>query len=143
MVSIELDITFFIQAGLFLLLVYLLNILVYRPVFRVMEERRKRVADFESDAASAERKIEERIAEYRAGINEAKEKGNAIRAELKKEGIDREGEILGAAHEGARKSIEEARKKIEKETDAALKVLRGMTEEMGRDIAQKVLGRTR
>lgn len=141
MVSIELDITFFIQMGLFIVLVYLLNILVYKPVFRVMEERKKKVTEFESIATLAEENIQEKIAEYKVKIGEAKERGNERRAELKKNGLEKEADIIGSAHEEARKSIAEAVKTIDQETENALAVLRGMTEEMGKSIADKVLGR--
>ncbi len=142
MVSIELDITFFIQAGLFLLLVYILNVLVYKPVLKIMEQREGSIKGYRDDAASIAEEIDRRLAEYRARIEEAKGAGNAERAKLKKEGQDKEVEILSAAHEDAQKSLAEARKRIEREKEKALKILRGMIDEMGRSVAEKELGRS-
>lgn len=141
MVSIELDITFFIQMGLFLFLVYILNILLYKPVLKVMEERSKKLSDLDSDAVSAEKKVEEKLAEYRAKLEAAREEGNAARGELKKEGLDKEATILEEAHKVARESITEAKERISKEKNAALESLRGMVDDMGRTITDKVIGR--
>ncbi|MDT8317562.1 MAG: hypothetical protein RQ824_06165 [bacterium] len=141
MVSIELDITFFIQTGLFLLLVYILNVLIYKPVLRVMEERGKKISGMEADALSADKEVEDRLASYRLELDKAKQSGNADRAILKKEGLDKEAELLDAAHAEAQKTLSAAKDKISKETDAALAILKGLTEDMGKDIAAKVVGR--
>ncbi len=141
MVSIELDITFFIQTGLFLLLVYILNVLIYRPVLRVMEERGKKISGMEADAVLADKEVEDKLASYRMELDKAKQLGNADRATLKKEGLDKEAELLGAAHVEAQKTLSAAKDKITKEADSALAILKGMTGDMGKDIADKVVGR--
>ena len=143
MVSIELDITFFIQTGLFLLLVYILNVLIYKPVLRVMEERGKKISGMEADALSADKEVEDKLASYRLELDKAKQLGNADRATLKKEGLDKEAELLGAAHTEAQKTLSAAKDKIAKEVDLALSTLKGMTEDMGKDIADKVVGRAK
>ncbi len=141
MVSIELDITFFIQMGLFLLLVYILNVLIYRPVLRVMEERAKKISGMEEDAVLADKEVEDKLASYKLELDKAKQSGNADRAILKKEGLDKEAELLGAAHDDAKKTLSAAKDKIAKVVDLALSTLKGMTEDMGKDIADKVVGR--
>jgi len=141
MVSIELDITFFIQMGLFLFLVYILNILLYKPVLKVMEERSKKLSNLETEALSAEKQVEEKLAEYKAKLEVAREEGNAERGKLKKEGLDKETRILEEAHGVAQASITEARERIIKEKDTALEGLRGMVDEMGQTISDKVVGR--
>ncbi len=143
MVSIELDITFFIQIGLFLLLVYILNVLIYKPVLRVMEERGKKISGMEEDAVLADKEVEEKLASYRLELDKAKQAGNADRTILKKEGLDKEAELLGAAHADAQKTLSAAKDKIAKEVESALATLKGMTEEMGKDIADKVVGRAK
>ncbi|MDH3972868.1 MAG: ATP synthase F0 subunit B [Deltaproteobacteria bacterium] len=141
MVSIELDITFFIQMGLFLFLVYILNVLLYKPVLKVMEERSKKLTDLEKDALSAEKQVEEKLAEYKAKLEVARGEGNAERGKLKKEGLDKETHILEEAHAAAQASIGEAIERIAKEKGAALESLRGMVDEMGHAISDKVIGR--
>ncbi len=90
MVSISLDITFFIQMGLFLVLVYVLNIFLYRPVLAAMEERSKKISGLEADAATTEGELEEKLLHYREEIAKAQETGGQSRAVLKKEGLDKE-----------------------------------------------------
>ena len=142
MASIELDITFFIQAGLFLSLVYILNTLVFRPIKKVMEERDEKIGNDLGEARSMEDQIEEKLADYRARLEEAKQAGNLERARLKKEGLSKETEIVSAALEDAKKAIGDAKAKIRMEKESASKALKDMTEEMGRSIAEKALGRS-
>jgi len=142
MVSISLDITFFIQMVLFGVCVFVLNILVYKPVMKVMEERAKKLSDLDTDAGKIETDVESKLAGYKKKIEEAKEKGNFERATLKKEGLEKENEIVSAAHFEAQETISKAKKKIEKEKENALKCLKDMTGTMGREIAEKALGRS-
>lgn len=142
MVSISLDATFFIQMGLFLVLIYVLNVLLYKPVLAAMEERSRKISGMESDAAGIEGELEEKLLKYREEIAKAKEKGAQSRAVLKKEGLDKETELVGAAHSAAQDTISQAKERISKEKDAALKGLRAMTDEMARGIAEKALGRS-
>ena len=114
MVSIAIDYTFFIQMGLFIVLIFLLNALLYKPVLKVMEERGKKISGLEGDAELLGDEVEKKLADYRARINEAKDAGNAKRAVFKKEGLDRETEILGVAHEDAQKTLSDEKEKISK-----------------------------
>jgi len=142
MVSITLDATFFIQMGLFLVLVYILNVLLYKPVLAAMEERGRKISGLESDAAGIEGELEEKLLRYREEIARAKEVGGQSRAALKKEGLDKEAELVGAAHADAQGSISQAKERIAKEKDIALEGLRAMTDNMAREIAEKALGRS-
>ncbi len=142
MVSIALDNTLFIQAVLFLVLIYILNVLLYRPVLKVLQDRSQRLADLDGDALSAEKEIEEKLAEYRARIDEAKSEGNLLRADLKKEGVDEEAELLTAANKEAQASIDAARGRIAKEMESALESMAKVTKDMGKSICEKVVGRT-
>jgi F-type H+-transporting ATPase subunit b len=142
MVSITLDSTFFVQMGLFLALIYVLNLLVYKPVLKAMEERGKKIAGLESEAASIESELDYKLADYRKRIDQAKEKGGVNRTALKKDGLDKESELLAAAHAEAQETILKAKGRIGKEKEAALESLRTMTRDMGVDIAEKALGRS-
>jgi F-type H+-transporting ATPase subunit b len=141
MVSISLDATFFVQIGLFLVLVYILNVLLYKPVLAAMEERGKKISGLETDASTIEGELEEKLLQYREEIAKAKEAGGQKRTVLKKKGLDREAELVGAAHAAAQSTISKAKESIARERDAALEGLRAMTNEMAQEIAEKALGR--
>ncbi len=91
----------------------------------------------------ADKEDEQKLASYRLEQDKAKRSGNADRADLKKEGLDKEVELLGEAHAEAQKTLSAAKDKITKEVESALATLKGMTEEMGKDIAAKVVGRAK
>ena len=128
--------------GLFICLIFILNVLLYKPVLKVMEERGKKISGLEGEAELMGEEVEKKLADYKARIHEAKDAGNAKRVVLKKEGLDRETEILAVVHDEAQKTLSDAKEKISKETERALKKLQDMGKEMGRDIAEKALGRS-
>ncbi|MBE9503171.1 MAG: ATP synthase F0 subunit B [Proteobacteria bacterium] len=142
MVSLALDYTLFIQMGLFICLIFILNVFLYKPILKVMEERGKKISGLEGEAELMGEEVEKKLVGYKARIDEAKEAGNAKRAVFKKEGLDKETEILAAVHDETQKTLSDAKEKISKETETALKKLQDMGREMGRDIAQKALGRS-
>ena len=140
MVDISLHPVYFpLQMFLFLVLVYILNLFIYKPVLRIMRERANRVASMEGEAEKAEAGIEESLAEYKRKLGEAREKGMAERVALRKTGAEKETEIVGTAHEEANRKIEESRASIASEKEKALAALRGMAGEMGQEIADKAL----
>ncbi len=142
MVSIALDNTFFLQIGLFVILVFLLNAFLYKPVLGIIEERRKKISGLEEEAETTEQEVERKLSNYRARIERAKADGNLKRSIIKKEGLDRESELLAAANAEAQRSLQSAKEKIAGERDAALEALRGMSREMGQSIAERALGRS-
>lgn len=141
MINLAPDLTVFIQIGLFVSLIFILNILIYKPVLKVLDSRGKKISGLEDDAARLNEEVEKKLAGYRERINAAREEGNAKRVILKKEGLDKEVEILEAVQGEAERTLLDAKDKIAKETVVALQGLREMSREMGKNIAEKALGR--
>lgn len=142
MVSIALDNTFFIQIGLFIVLIFILNILLYKPILKIMEERGKKLSGLDSEAKSIDSDVEMRLANYETKIDRARDKGQAQRAVTKKEGLDREVEISAAAQSDALQTLSEAKDKIAKEKKKALTALKKLNKEIAQSIAEKALGRS-
>jgi len=141
MLSLTVDISILYQVVLFIILILVMNRLIYKPLLKVMEERKKRIGGFVDRATSIESEIEKKLSEYNLKVAEAKVTGNAERMKLKKEGAERESAIIETAQHEAQKAIEEARSKIAKEMEEALLGLTRMKEELGKGIAEKTLGR--
>lgn len=142
MVSIALDNTFFIQMGIFIVLIFILNILIYKPILKIIEERGKKLSGLDSEAKSIDSDVEMRLANYEAKIDKARDSGQARRAVVKKEGLDREVEIFAAAQSDAQQVLTEAKDKITKEKKKALAALKKLHKELGQSIAEKALGRS-
>jgi F-type H+-transporting ATPase subunit b len=136
------DYTLFIQIANFLLLLVLLNAILYRPIRKILKNRREemdafqhKIQDFEGKFSSYTKKIQE-------GTAEARKEGLKERESLKKNGQEEEKQMLREASSKASVKIGDARK----EMDDKLKGVRlSLEREMAlfsKELAEKVLGRS-
>jgi F-type H+-transporting ATPase subunit b len=139
---ITLDLAFVIQLINFLILLVVLNILLYRPLRRVMAERDNDIKGARSKAADVDREVQERIAEYETRLREVKSGASQERAVLKQEALAEESVILEKARKDAAESIAAIKAKIAQEAAEATRILQEQAQDLSRDICEKVLGRS-
>ena len=139
---IDINITLLIQMANFLLLVFLLNMVLYRPIRKVIAQRNQVIAEREkgieqadADAAGAVREFEEKVHEARLG-------GRQKVQEYKDGAYEKEKDLLREASEASAKELSEIRQKVKKDIAAARKRLRAQIQAFSVDVAQKVLGRS-
>lgn len=138
---ISLNFTLFIQMGLFLVLMLILNRFVFRPMVALLEDREKRIKDPGADAKGMEAEVEKMRLKYEATLNDAKMKAIEERNRLRKEGTDREQELVKAAYKVSEETLSEVKGKIEKELSAARATLRIEAASLSASVAEKLLGR--
>lgn len=138
---ISLNITLFIQMGLFLVLMLILNTLVFRPMAALLAEREKRIKDPGADAKGMEAEVEKMRLRYEVTLNDAKMKAIEERNKLRKEGADREQELVKAAYKVSEETLSEVKGKIEKELSMARATLRIEAASLSANVAEKLLGR--
>jgi F-type H+-transporting ATPase subunit b len=139
---ITLDLAFVIQLINFLILLVVLNILLYRPLRRVMAERDNDIKGARSKAADVDREVQERIAEYETRLREVKSGASQERAGLKQEALAEESVILEKARKDAAESIAAIKAKVAQEAAEATRILQEQAHDLSRDICEKVLGRS-
>jgi F-type H+-transporting ATPase subunit b len=138
---LELNSTIVLQIIAYFLLLYLLNRLLYRPVLRVMDERRKRTEGTLRDAADIEKEVEEGLGAYKKRIKEETVRAQEARAAIKKEAHEKEKEILDRARMEAQKEISRIKEELEKSKATALETLKREARRLSTTIAEKVLER--
>ncbi len=139
---LNIDATFFIQVINFLILIAVLNWLLVKPTLRVLEERRVRVEGSEEEARRLTDEADKNIAEYERGLAEARIDAGKQKERIRTEGIERENEIIRAAREQSRKTVEDMKQRIEKEAHEASSVMKNEVKALSAQIAEKVLGRS-
>lgn len=139
---IDINITLVIQMANFLLLAFLLNIVLYRPIRNMIAKRNEVIAGREqgieradADAASAVREFEEKV-------HEARNQGRQKVQEFKEAAYVNEKDLLREASEASAIELAEIRQKVKKDIAAARKRLRAQIQAFSIDVAQKVLGRS-
>jgi F-type H+-transporting ATPase subunit b len=140
-VSIDVDKTFVAQAVIFALLVVILKPLLFDPVLRVFEEREKRTEGARAEARVMQEKAGALLRQYEKQLENVNQVATQERERLRNETARLEAEILGEARLVALKVVEEGRGKIRGEVSKIRFDLGRQSEQIAKEIAERVLGR--
>jgi F-type H+-transporting ATPase subunit b len=138
---INLDITFIFQIVNFLVLMLVLNVLLYKPVRKLLADRAAEIAGGHEKAAEVDRDVQEKMAQYEARLRDAKIKASEERGTLKKAAIAEETVLLDNARKEATDSVNALKGKVAKEAAEARQYLKEQTRSLSLEICEKVLGR--
>jgi F-type H+-transporting ATPase subunit b len=139
---IEVNFTVIFQLAILLVLMVALSKIVFKPFLRVLQARRDWVEGAEKKARELQQRAEELREQYRDSISAAQAQGATIRDEIRKEGLARETEILKKAMEEANRFLEGMKAKIQEEGQTARAGLRLHAQNLSREMAEKMLGRS-
>jgi F-type H+-transporting ATPase subunit b len=126
---------------LFLALILPMNQLLFKPIFRVLDEREERIAGTRARAAQLEREAEAALERYQASVRTVRDESEQARRALLETARS---EALRAAAEArgeVERQLETARADIGSALDSARVTLRSQSQELAREAASRVLGR--
>ncbi len=138
---INLDWTLFVQMINFLVLLLILNHLLYKPILKILDERKTKINDAANTVRELERSSEEKLTLYHEQIQAAKIEALSQKEKIKAEGGEARSKLIDQVKEESDKIFLQARDGIEKEAALAREALRRQSEEMATAIAEKLLGR--
>jgi F-type H+-transporting ATPase subunit b len=138
---IELNLAFFVQVVNFGILVLVLNIFLYKPIRKVLSERRQVIDGARDKASSVDLEVHEKMAQYEARLRDAKTEATARRAESLKQAQAEETSLLEKARTEATASLGTIRDRVAKEAADARVLLKQQAEVLSGDICEKILGR--
>lgn len=138
---INIDLAFLIQLINFLVLLAVLNVLLYKPIRRVLAERLGKIADARSRAEGVDQDVQAKMAQYEARLKEMKSGAADERGSLVKEAQAEEATILEAARKEASEALSAIKSRVAKEAAEARVILQEQAKILSVDICEKVLGR--
>jgi F-type H+-transporting ATPase subunit b len=138
---IDVDHTIFIQLGIFLLLMVVLNKFLWKPYLRVRTERVARVEGYREEAVKLEADAQHRLARADAALAEARRVGAGERAVARAEAHTREQTLLAEATAAAQRKLADARGRLTAAVQAERKKLEADSSEVAMAAARKILGR--
>jgi F-type H+-transporting ATPase subunit b len=124
-----------------MILLIILNRLLYRPLLRVLAERRATIDGSHEKAESLQSEIEAKMTRYQEQLSEAKTAAGLERQKLKQVAMAEESTILGEAQQKATVRLQAIKEQVAGEAAEAGKMLKSEAEGMAGQIASKVLGR--
>jgi F-type H+-transporting ATPase subunit b len=139
---IELNLAFFVQVVNFGILVLVLNIFLYKPIRKVLEERRQVVDGAREKSSAVDLEVQEKMALYELRLHDAKAEAGARRAESLKQAQAEETSVLEKARTEATASLGSIRDRVAKEAADARVLLKQQAEILSGDICEKILGRS-
>ena len=139
---VNIDYTFFIQIINFLLMIFVLNLLLYKPILKILDKRQEQISASEEEVKNLNLTIEKRMAEYEAKIQKAKLDAMEQRNGILQEGAEASKKIMDEARAEISGLIEKFQEKLKAEMDQARNVLRNSSRNISMEIAEKVLGRS-
>jgi F-type H+-transporting ATPase subunit b len=123
----------------FLLLLYLLNRFMFKPVLARLDERRARIEKGLEDAEAAARDRELARAEREAAVAEARKEAQAMIARATKIAEDSRTEIVAEARAEAEKVADRARDEINAEKERAMAELRTTVADLALEAAGRLV----
>ena len=138
---IDLDGTVFIQFAIFLVMMGALYVLVFKPFFTVRDERTRRIDGAKRDAGSMQQRATAMIADYEQRLLKARQRGADERLKLRAEGQSHEREVLGSARQAGQEALAAAMTRARAQEAAARATLTGDAQQIGRQVAGRILGR--
>ena len=138
---ISLDWTLGLQFVNFIILLIVLNKMLYRPLLKVLAERREAIDGSHARAKDLAADIDEKMQRYQQQLSEAKKVANEERGSLKKAASAEEAALLAEAQGKASARMLSIKAKVTEEAAAASKTLKSEAKALAGQIASKVLGR--
>lgn len=139
---IELNLAFFVQVVNFGILVLVLNIFLFKPIRKVLAERRQVIDGARDKASAVDLEVQEKMAQYEVRLRDAKAEASARRAESLKQAQAEETSVLEKARTEAAASLGTIRDRVAKEAADARALLKQQAELLSGDICEKILGRS-
>jgi F-type H+-transporting ATPase subunit b len=139
---VSLDFTILIQMINFLVLIFALNLLLYKPILRIMEKRKKLMQDTDDDIKHLNGTVEERVAIYEDKLRTAKLDALNLKNDILKEGADQAKRLIEAARSDIPSMMEQFNEKINKEISEAKRTLDSQSQKISVEIAEKLLERS-
>ena len=127
---------------LFVIFVFSLNRLLFRPVGRVLDERQTLIEGATNEARAARRMYDARLAEYEASIRQARADGYHLAEQERASALDARRKVIDEAKAQAHEQIDGAKREIEQQVVRARATLESESRQIAERISHTVLGRT-
>ena len=139
---VSLDYSLGIQIINFLLLIFILNVLLYKPILGMIDRRKKQFEDSEAEIRRLRETVEHQIAAYEEKLRQAKAAAVEEKNEIIRRGAEEARAITDAVRAEIPELMEQFQVRMGKEVDAAKRILTSQSRKLSIEIAEKVLGRS-
>ncbi|MBI5204643.1 MAG: hypothetical protein HZA11_06975 [Nitrospirae bacterium] len=123
----------------FLVLIYVLNILLFKPLLRLFKEREDNVNGALGAAKDMNQKKDETIAKLGRELTDARNKAKGTFEALRAEGANTQREVFSKAEAEAADILQKARQELKAEAEKARQALKSDVDKFSDEIVRKLI----
>ncbi len=138
---INIDWTLFAQIANFLVLVFLLNMVLFRPIRKGLRDRQASLAAHEAEANRLSELSQGLTEEIKENLAAARREGLGQKEGLRQEGAQGEASLLEAVKQEVDAQWTRVEQKIKEDMAKARKSLKAQVQSFAQSLAEKILGR--
>jgi F-type H+-transporting ATPase subunit b len=139
---VSLDYSLGIQIVNFLILIFILNVLLYKPILGMIDKRKKQFDESEAEILRLQDTVEQKMAAYEERLRLAKAAAVEQKNEIISQGAEDAKAIIAAVRTEIPAMMEQFHTRMEGEFAEAKRILTGRSQQLSVEIAEKVLGRS-
>lgn len=136
---LDLNITLLFQLANFFIAIYVLNILLIRPIRNILLERKGKMDGMTGEAEAFEHDAASRLADYQAQLTQARQAAGQTREAGSNAGVAEQQTIVASAQQKAQQILAEAQAAVRAEAEKTLVSLRGQVQKLAAQVATKVI----
>ena len=136
---LDLNVTMIFQLVNFLVAIYVLNILLIRPIRDIIKKRNGIMDGMAEEAESFEYQAAERLANYEAELARARQDAGSNREEGRAAGAVEQQKLVGEAQQSARNILAETRASLQAQAAETLDTLRKQVGEFSSRLADRLI----
>jgi F-type H+-transporting ATPase subunit b len=135
------DGTLFLHIVLIILMVFILNVTLFRPINKILEERERHTHGRSGEAREILKRVELSLGKYEHSLREARAEGYQLLERQRADTMSwRQGE-LNALREELNQTVEQEKSAIQTQAQQAQVNLESDTKRIAGEIGQQILGR--
>jgi F-type H+-transporting ATPase subunit b len=131
-----------IQIVNFVFLIWVLNMLLYRPIRKILAQRKEKIDGLELSIETSDKDALEKNEAFAVGIKEARARGLKEKETLVQQATEEEKSILDELNRKAQGELADIRAKIKNDAEVVRESLQKEVDTFADQICQKILGRT-
>lgn len=135
------DGTLFVHIAIILLMIYVLNRMLFRPINRVLDEREQRTGGRSSEAREILHRIDENIARYERSLREARTEGYHLLEQQRAEALSIRQNRVAAEREKVAAMVEQEKEAIRAQVGEARSTLGDEARRVAASVSTQILGR--
>jgi F-type H+-transporting ATPase subunit b len=139
---IKIDQSLFIQIVNFIFLIWALNMVLYKPIRKMLVLRKEKITGLETQIEKSISDAADKDKAFASGIGEARIRGMKEKEALVDAALEKEAIIIEEINANAQANLTEVRNKVAADVDSVRTSLLKEVDEFANSICQKIIGRT-